>query len=130
MKLSEIIRLAKKEGCDLITVEPDGDITKVTCERRMHAVKTVEVIEASFYDHERALLEELNQAGLDARFTSNGIRAFGKQDNSAIDAIIYGKSRLYDSSIAREFQPQGIHRDDFNQPKEEPKPKRHWYPCY
>ncbi len=135
MNFAEIAVLAQKSGYDLITVEAMGPQTIVTCERRMSAKKEpwVEELDVNFSDIERTALEELTQAGLDARFTSKGIRAYGQQ-STRLDDICdapHTPRHMPHLGITSTFEPSGIHRKDFNVEPEKPKqPKYRYYPIY
>lgn len=121
MNFREIANLAQKSGYDLITVEAMGAQTLVTCERRMGSKEPwVVELDANFDNLETTALAELTQAGLDARFTSKGIRAFGKQ-STRLDAVCTATRtpRHVLDNMPRTFQPQGIHREDFNALPEE-----------
>lgn len=119
MNFREIAKLAQKSGYDMITVESMGPRTVVTCERRMSVIKEtwVEEMDVNFNDIERTALEELTRAGLDARPSSVGIRAFGQQDDNVIDQGIrkaHAPRHAPDTGVANEFQPQGVHREGFS----------------
>lgn len=135
MNFSEIAVLAQKSGYDMITVVAMGPQTIVTCVRRMssQAPRNI-VLDRSFWDIEKTALDELAQAGLDVRFTDNGvIRAYGKQ-NSSLGAICdapHVPKTVPVGEVATTFQPQGIHRKDFNvEPDLPKKPKYQYYPIY
>ncbi len=133
MNFQELAVIAQRSGYDLITVEAIGGTTLVTCERRMGNKEpwTVEVDEPYHSIESQAMAEIDRVDGWDVRLTTVGIRAFGRQDNSRIDALVntpYAQRRAV-GGTATEFQPFSWRRADYNQPVEEPKRPK-WHPCY
>jgi hypothetical protein len=136
MNNSEIVSLvrhiaetAKRNGNDLLTIEAMGPGTLITCEKRM-GVKLepwTEELSIRFSDLEFVALDALRQdSHWDVRFTSSGIRAFGKQ-HTRLDEICnapYKPRRMPMLGLPRVFQKQGVHREPAEQLKAQPEPPR------
>lgn len=126
-------KLALAHGCDEIVVEPMGNVTHVTCLQRMSSADPEpETLEMAFSDIEDLVLEALRPFFYEVIRTSKCIRAFGKQWTS-LDEICTAPHRPKATpmlGLPREFQPQGMHRDDFNMKPEPKKRYRGWNPNF
>ncbi|MDD5726686.1 MAG: hypothetical protein PHC53_04790 [Patescibacteria group bacterium] len=126
--------MALAHGCDEIVVEPMGNVTYVTSLRRISsgADPEPEVLDMAFGDIEMLVIEALSLFFVEARPYSKCIRAFGKQ-HTRLDEICdapHQPRRAPMLGLPKEFQPQGVHREGFNAPKEQPKQYRTRCPIY
>lgn len=131
MNIQGIAETAQASGYDLITIEPMGPTTLVTCERRMSNKEPwVEEIDMPFSKLETEAYAELCRvSGWDVRITSKGIRAFGQQDCSNIDRLRQPKrNRAAQNGMATEFQPFAWRRPDYMKSFDDEMPRDYWIP--